>query len=188
MIPSQWHPERRIAITPGRRPGRNSPTRSKFSTCRREIRSSPYVYVGDSQGNINPLGDYAWFLIQDLDPLNFQLFVGSTKLGKSFGFLGTSAEWIVERPVVSGYFHELSDYRSLAMSGAGFVPFGATSTIPYSQATNIYVNPFAPVSQLQQLTMTDSNTPPWYDNNVLSTVSGSSSCSTCMSFTWKNYH
>ena len=145
-----------------------------------------FVFVGDSAGNINPVGDYAWFLIQDLK--SAQLFAGSTKLGKNFGFLGTSAEWIVERPFVSGGFPELSDYRSVEMSGAGFVPFGWTTTIPYSQATNIKVNPFAPFAQLQQLTMTGSNTSPWYDNNVLSTVSESSSCTTCMSFTWKNLH
>jgi Peptidase A4 family len=147
---------------------------------------SAFVYVGDSKGNMNPSGgNYAWFVIQDQSAA--QVFVGSTLLGPSFGFLSNSAEWIVERPVVSGYFPELSDYGSVQMSDATFLGFGATEAIPYSQATDVLLNPLGTASQIQQLTMTGSDVAPYYDNNVLSTVSKSTSCPSCMLFTWVHF-
>lgn len=48
--------------------------------------------------------------------------------------------------------------------------------IPYSKAENV------------QLTMRGNYDGPWYDNNVLSTVTGDSYCSNCMWFYWKNFH
>jgi hypothetical protein len=145
-----------------------------------------FVYVGDSNGNLDPMGGgYAWFIIQDQKTA--QTSVTSLVLWNSFGFVGTSAEWIVERPIVSGYFPQLSDYGSVQMSDATFLTSGGTEAIPYSEATNISVNPSAHSSQIQQLTMTGSGLAPYYDNNVLSTVSGSTSCPSCMSFSWVHF-
>ncbi len=39
-----------------------------------------FVFVGDSNGNLDPVGDYAWFLVQDLNPLAFNLYLAPTKL------------------------------------------------------------------------------------------------------------
>jgi hypothetical protein len=144
-----------------------------------------FVYVGDSKGNITPVGSYAWFLIQDLT--NGHLFLGNTKLGSSFGFLGTSAEWIVERPYVNNGFPQLSDYGSLLIYDATFIPFGGSTSIPYAAATNSSLNVFAPFSQIQQLTMTGSYWAPWYDNNVMSTVVQDNP-NTCMTFYWRNFN
>jgi hypothetical protein len=143
-----------------------------------------YVYVGDSNGKMDPsAGDYAWFIVQDQN--TGQTFVSSTLLGPNFGFVGNSAEWIVERPIVNGYFPELSDYGSVQMSDATFLTFGAT--IPYSKATDFSVNPLGAASQILQLTMTGSDVAPYYDNNVLSTVTGSTSCTSCMTFSWVHF-
>jgi hypothetical protein len=132
------------------------------------------VFVGDSQGNVDPSGNYAWFTIQD--QTSWETFTGSTKLNAGFGFSATSAEWIVERPLVGGTFPELSDYSSVLLTGAWVLPAKGTTLIPYSKAENL------------QLTMRGSNWAPWYDNNVLSTVAGDPYCPTCMNFYWKNFH
>jgi hypothetical protein len=107
--------------------------------------------------------------------------------------VGTRAEWIVERPCLdcgtsSYYFPDLSDYGSVQMSDANFLPIGGTTMIPFSEATDIFVNALAYASQFQQLTMTGSDQAPSYDNNVLSTASGSIFCPSCITFTWQNFH
>ena len=51
-----------------------------------------------------------------------------------------------------------------------------TKVIPYSKAEN------------QQITMYGSYKAPWYDNNVLSTVSSVTGSADWMQFYWKNFH
>ncbi len=132
-----------------------------------------YVYVGDSAGNINPSGGYAWFTVED--ETHFKLFIGSTKLGTSFGFSATSAEWIVERPWVNDGFPEFSAYGSIEMTAAYVLPATGSTMIPYSKAVSV------------QLTMRNKGDAPSGDNNVLSTVKAAS-CSECMWFYWKNFN
>jgi hypothetical protein len=138
-----------------------------------------YVYVGDSQGNVDPSGDYAWFTMQNQTEWQ-EYSTPPTKLGKNFGFAGTSAEWIIERPIVGGVFLELSDYSFLEMDGAYVLPkTGAplTGMIPYSKAATV------------RLTMYQDYDPPFlYDNNVLSTVTEDKYCSSCMVFNGQNFH
>lgn len=150
------------------------PTAHEFASISPGDLISVYVYVGDSSGKIDPSGNYAYLTIQDQTV--WQKYSASTKLGSSFGFSATSAEWIIERPFVSGAFPELSDYSFLEMTGAYVLPATGTTMIPYSKAENV------------QLTMRGNYDGPWYDNNVLSTVTGDSYCSNCMWFYWKNFH
>jgi hypothetical protein len=135
-----------------------------------------YVYVGDSKGNIDPSGGYAWFTMQNQTDWE-EYTTPPTKLGKSFGFSGTSAEWIIERPIVSGAFPELSDYSFLDLDGAYVLPATGTTMETYSKAASV------------QLTMRQNYDSPFlYDDNVLSTVTGDAYCSNCMVFYWKNFH
>jgi len=87
------------------------PTAHEFASISPGDLISVYVYVGDSSGKIDPSGNYAYLTIQDQTV--WQKYSASTKLGSSFGFSATSAEWIIERPFVSGAFPELSDYSFL---------------------------------------------------------------------------
>ena len=133
------------------------------------------VYVGDSKGNVNPSGGYAWFNIIDA-MAGFAENI-STKLGKGFGFTGNSAEWIMERPYIKalGGYPELAQYTTLKITGAGVLTATGTTSIPYSKAQN------------QQITMYEEYTPQ-PDNDVLSTVSAVTGHSDSMQFSWKNFH
>jgi hypothetical protein len=131
------------------------------------------VYVGDSMGNINPIGGYAWFNIFDVTAgvgLNI-----STKLDRIFW--AASAEWIVERPYIKalGGYPELAQYSSFEMSGALALPTTATKMVPYSKVEN------------QQITMHENYTPQ-PDDNVLSTVSSVTGHADTMQFFWKNFY
>ncbi len=131
------------------------------------------VYVGDSAGNVNPTGDYAWFEVYAYSATGAQGMRFSTYLGTSFGFTGNSAEWIMERPYITalGGNPELADYNTCQMVGSVFT----TASIPYSYAQN------------EQTTMYE-----WYspqpDNDELSTVSAVSGQPSAMLFTWKSFH
>ncbi|MGA2097390.1 MAG: G1 family glutamic endopeptidase [Candidatus Acidiferrum sp.] len=133
---------------------------------------SVYLYVGDSSGEIDPTGNYVWFTIEN--ETEGQLYYSHTKLGTSFGFTGVSAEWIVERPIVGGYFLELPDYSFVELDGA-YVLKNTTWTT-YSKAATV------------QLTMRGNYDAPWYDNNVLSTVTTDAYDDTEMIFYWKGFH
>jgi hypothetical protein len=130
------------------------------------------VWVGDSKGSIDPHGSYAWFNIVDVN--SGQEFKHFTKLGTTFGFTASTAEWIVERPLVDGGFFGLSDYGIVQMSSA-LVQIGS-KTIPYSTAANV------------QITMRNENQDHHTDNNVLSTVSLVTGEADWMRFYWKNFY
>ena len=133
------------------------------------------VYIGDSKGNVDPSGNYAWFNILDATAgLGLNTF---TKLGKDFGFSGSSAEWIVERPYITvlGGYPELAQYSSFEISGASVLPATAKKSIFYSKAEN------------QQITMRENYTPK-PDNNVLSTVGSVTGHADSMQFFWKNFY
>jgi hypothetical protein len=136
------------------------------------------VYVGDSAGNLNPAGDYAWFYVYVYTATSAQGMSFSTYLGTSFGFTGNSAEWIMERPFISALGSnpklpdaELADYKTCLMTGSVLT----TGSIPYSYA------------QTEQITMYEWYTPQ-ADNNELSTVSAVSGQPSAMLFTWKSFH
>jgi hypothetical protein len=138
---------------------------------------SVVVYVGDSKGNIDPTGDYAWFNLVDVN--SGQEFNTPTKLEKGFGFTGNSAEWIVERPCLgncgstSPIYPEFAEYSIVQITSASVLT--GTKVIPYGTAEN------------QQLTMRASYLPQ-PDNNVLSTVSSVTGSADSMKFLWKNFY
>jgi hypothetical protein len=140
-----------------------------------------FVYVGDSNGSINPSGSYAWFFIEDLH--SGQSITTSTPLAGPYVYAGNTAEWIVERPCLncgtsSYYFPDLSDYGSLQMKGAYVLP-DSGPMVPYSQAVT---GPLAGQEQLEQFYM-------WsiYNQDVLSLVAQVPGCSSCMLFSWQNF-
>jgi hypothetical protein len=136
------------------------------------------VFVGDSKGNIDPSGGYAWFNVTDYT--SGQSFVTPpTALGRTH-FNGSTAEWIVERPCLgncntSPILPELANYGAFGMISAYVLPATGTTMIPYSKAENV------------QLSMRENYTPQ-PDNNVLSTVGSVSGHATWMNFFWKNFH
>ena len=135
------------------------------------------LWVGDSTGKINPSGGYAWFSIGDRTA--GQGFHSSTPLGKGFGFKGSTAEWIVERPCLgncktSPILPELANYGAFGMANAYVFPPGGKA-IAYSKAANV------------QLTMREQNTP-YPDNDVLSTASSATGHADWINFFWKNFH
>jgi hypothetical protein len=129
------------------------------------------VWVGDSAGQLNIHGRYAWFSIGD--STSGQEIFGSTPLGKDFLFSATSADWIVGR---SSSLYDLPDYGTFGMVNADFFAPGSEKGIPYSNA-----------AQLQPVTMRELNMT-YPDNNVLSTVSTVSGHPDWMTFFWKNFH
>ena len=133
------------------------------------------VYVGDSKGNVNPSGDYAWFNVYDADAgMGGNI---STKMGSGYGFNGNSAEWIMERPYITslGTYPELANYATCEMTGASVLTATGTTSISYSSAQN------------EQTTMEEKYTPQ-PDNDILSTVSAISGHNTWMKFSWQNFH
>ena len=133
------------------------------------------VWVGNSGGDIDPTGGYAWFSI--FDAMTAQQELISTKLGTGFGFTGNSAEWIMERPWITalGGYPELADYNTCEIKQAGVETAAGMAGILYSSAQN------------QQYTMYEKYTPQ-ADNDVLSTVSAVSGYPSSIQFSWKNFH
>src|SRR5262249_18608994 len=113
------------------------------------------LWVGDSTGKINPSGGYAWFSIND--STSGQGFNSPTPLGKGFRFSANTAEWIAERPTISGSLPDFANYGGFGMVNAYVFPPGGKA-IPYSKAANV------------QITMREQYTP-YSDNDVLSTAS-----------------
>ena len=130
------------------------------------------LWVGDSTGKINPSGGYAWFSINDSTA--GQGFHSSTPLGKGFGFKGSTAEWIVERPTISGSLPDFANYGAFGMVNAYVFPPGGKA-IAYSKVANV------------QVTMREQNTP-YPDNDVLSTASSATGHADWINFFWKNFH
>jgi hypothetical protein len=150
----------------------NQPTeQEQFSVSSGDLVSAN-VYVGDSTGRINPNGGYAWLAVTD-HTTGQAVYNVSVKMAATF--LANSAEWIVERPLLSSGFPELSNYGSFGMVGADVLTSSGSAMVPYTKVVN------------NQITMRESNTPQ-PDNNVLSTVSLVSGQADWMNFFWKNYH
>jgi len=127
------------------------------------------VFIGDSTGHRKPNGAYGWFSLWDFT--SSQAVLVSTALSGTY-FKGSEAEWIMERPLVSGVYSELSAYLLAFMHNAG-----ATTT------TNIYKH--YDKIQNRQITMYE-NYNPQPDNNLLSTVGPFGADK--MEFTWFNFH
>jgi hypothetical protein len=132
------------------------------------------VFVGDSAGNLNPNGGYAWFYVyvySSSGPMRGGSY--STPLGTGFGFTGNSAEWIMERPYITalGGNPDLADYNTCQMEASVFT----TGSIPYSYA------------QSEPITMYEWPVPQ-PDNDELSIVSAVYHQPSTMVFTWKSFH
>jgi hypothetical protein len=136
------------------------------------------VYVGDSAGNLDPSGGYAWFYVYVYTATSAQGMSFPTSLGTGFGFTGNSAEWIMERPYITALGNnpnipdaELADYNTCQMVASVFT----TASIPYSYA------------QAEPTIMYEGYSPQ-SDDDELSTVSAVSGQPSAMLFTWKSFH
>jgi hypothetical protein len=133
------------------------------------------IWVGDSEGNVNPNGGYAWFSLFDAMSIVQQIF--STKFAKGFDFVGNSAEWIMERPYQTalGGYPELADFNTCQINQEGVETGTGMAGIIYSSANN------------QQISMYEKyDVQP--DNNVLSIPSAVSGYPSSVKFSWKNFH
>jgi hypothetical protein len=136
------------------------------------------VWVGDSTGNPTLTGNTAWFFVGDVTTNTAAKY--STPLGGT-KFLGSTAEWIMERPCLahcnlapsSWALSDLADYSNATMYYAS-VETPATTVIPYAKAENVRLNMY-------------NNYHAYPDNNWLSTVYGTSN-NEKMQFFWKNFH
>jgi hypothetical protein len=127
------------------------------------------VWVGDSNTITDFHGGYGWFYLQN--KTQGQAVRISTPLsGTHFG--GSEAEWVLERPTVSGSYAELSCYIIAIMTNAYASPV-VGPTIPANPASNL------------QLIMynRDNNHP---DNNLLS--SSLPGGTETIFFMWHNFH
>jgi len=73
------------------------------------------VYPGDSSGNQNVNGGYGWYTIANLTTNNNV----TTRLSAPSGtpaFTGSTAEYIMERPEISGSYTPLANYDSAEMN------------------------------------------------------------------------
>lgn len=91
-----------------------------------------YTWVGDSQGNINPQGGFAWFFVSN-DTYGMSTTKRAT-IPSSNPFNGNSAEWIVERPTVNGTIPFLAKYGSLTFLNA-YADTATTYTQPQFAGT-----------------------------------------------------
>jgi len=149
----------------------NQPTESEITNLSVNPNDSvlTFVWVGDSNGTIDPNGAYGWFLFGDFTT-NQETYV-HTALG-STKFKGTEAEWIMERPKVNGAFADLSLYVIASMTGA-YALTTKEQYVPYSSTGNL------------QLTMYE-NYSPADDDNVLSVAIPINS--TQIDYFWQNFH
>lgn len=128
------------------------------------------AWVGDANRNFNPNGAYAWFNMWDTTQRQGVLLavtLGGTK------FAGYSAEWIVERPLLSnGQFAQLSDYLVALM---------VNPEVMNSSFNWYYYTTFSNMQLSMYNEYLAGN-----DNNLLSTAVGSGP--TLINYLWKNYH
>jgi len=127
------------------------------------------VWIGTGSGAPNQNGGYGSFRVFDVT--QSQEIVTYTALGSTH-FTGSEAEWIMERPLVSGSYAELSAYLIEPMVNASAL-----------KTTNVWKNS----NKIQNRTITmynsDYNHP---DNNELSTVIPAGTGA--MFFNWFNFH
>jgi len=130
------------------------------------------VYVGDANGKMNVNGAYAWFSFSD--STSGRGFYFSVPLGGAV-FVGTEAEWIMERPKLSsGDLPDLSDYVSAAMFGA------------YAQRANgSFMSCGRAANRVIKMYNEYYNYP---DNNELSTGIWQGKSSSTALFSWFNFH
>jgi hypothetical protein len=124
------------------------------------------VAMVDSNGNLTPWGGYGSFLFEDLTTGQY------THLSTQFNsgtYYGVNAEWIMERPIISGGYPDLSDYWFAVMQD----PYAGTWDGNYTG----YLGP-GEGDVSYQLTM-------YNGNDALSTVYPINSDE--MEFIWLNY-
>jgi hypothetical protein len=140
------------------------------------------VWVGDATGDPTLSGNTAWFWVEDFTTNTGAKY--STPLDgatKGTAFLGSTAEWIMERPCLancklapsSWALADLADYSNATMYYA-WVATPTGTVIPYAKAENVRLNMYE-------------NYIAYPDNNWLSTVYGTSN-NEKMQFFWKTYH
>lgn len=129
------------------------------------------VWIGDSSGHITQNGAYAWFYIADKTQSNAARV--SVALGATY-FAGKTAEWIMERPTVSGKYPLFSDYSYAYMNAAAALKFSTNTWLNYSK-----------LGSLVQLWMYN-NRKHGTDNNLLSSATEHNSSS--IYFQWRHYH
>jgi hypothetical protein len=128
------------------------------------------VAMGDSNGNLNPNGGYAYFFFDDVTTGQSTFF--STPFNSGI-FSGISAEWIMERPAMSvgvPPYPDLSDYGYAVM----WVPWAYTYNGNY---VNYQVPAFGGVNLPQTM---------YNGNDILSTVYPIDS--NTMEFIWSNFN
>jgi hypothetical protein len=125
------------------------------------------VWMGDSNGNLNPNGGYGYFWFEDVTTGQYTYLSTQYNSGT---FTGISAEWIMERPIFSFGLPDLSDYWYAVMRD----PWAYT-------ADNTWVNYLngGDGATSYQLTM-------YNGNDALSTVLPIDS--NTMEFIWLKYH
>jgi hypothetical protein len=129
------------------------------------------VWVGDSKGNLDQHGGYAWFFLYDVTQGN------AVEVSTSFNgtyFSGSEAEWIMERPFVNGSPADLADYMLDGFSDSYVLPTSATAWTPLGTAQN------------RQITMYNEGVNNHPDNNELSHATALSP--TGILFGWVNFH
>ena len=128
------------------------------------------AWVGDANRNYNPNGAYAWFNMWDTTQKQGVLLgvpLGSTR------FYGSTAEWIMERPLLSnGQFAQLSDYVVSLMSSPE-VMTSSFNWIYYANQTNMQIAMYNGYRSGN-------------DNNLLSNAVGVGP--TLINYMWSNYH
>jgi peptidase A4-like protein len=127
------------------------------------------AWVGDANHQYDPNGAYAWFNMWDLTQRQGVL-VGQALNGT--WFYGYTAEWIMERPTVSGQFAQLSDYNFAVMG----YPEVLTSSFNWN-----YYSSFSNNEMWMYNYYYSGN-----DNNLLSAAAGDGP--TAIYYYWFNYH
>jgi len=130
-----------------------------------------HVWIGDSSGHVTQNGAYAWFYVGDVTQSNAAEV--SVPLGTTY-FVGKTAEWIMERPSVSGGFPLLSDYSYAYMNAAAAYKFSTNKWLNYSK-----------LSKLVQLWIYNGSKH-GSDNNLLSGATENTASS--IYFQWHHYH
>jgi len=97
------------------------------------------TWSGDANGNPTADGAYGWFSITNLT--RNVAFMGPIARPSGATFVGSSAEWIMERPTVNGSVGMLANYGSVTMTGQAFINGSGSghnvSTDPFVQVTMV---------------------------------------------------
>ena len=125
------------------------------------------VFMGDTDGNLNPNGGYGYFLFDDITTGQY------TRLSTQFNsgtFTGNSAEWILGRSGANGIYPDLADYWFAVMQSP-FAYTGDYTAVNYLSGGD--------GATIYQATM-------YNGNDVLSTVYPINNDT--MEFVWMNYN